>query len=90
MNKIISFYLCNCSKKTLHEGTSVQIVQLIIAVSTDCKERILICEGCPKLFGKLFKSEEYFNEIKKCLIETRSKNIADVNLQIIRLCWLIF
>ena len=86
MNKINCFYLCNCSKKILQEETDVRIVQLIIAICTDSKELILICEGCHKRFEKLFESEEYFNKIKRCLIEIRSKNIADVNLQIIRLC----
>ena len=90
MNKIDCFYLCNCSKKILQKETDVWIIQLIIAISTDSKELFLICEGCHKLFEKLFESEEYFIEVKKCLIEIRSKNIADVNLQIIRLCWLIF
>ena len=50
MNKINSFYLCNCSNKTLQNEANVQIVKLIIA------ERILICEDCYKLFEKLFQT----------------------------------
>ena len=68
------------TKKVLQEETDVQIVQLIIAISTESTELILIFEGWHKVFEKLFESEEYFNEIEKCLIEIRSKNIADVNL----------
>ena len=70
----------------MQEEADVRIVQLIIAVSTDSKELILICEGCHKLFEKLFESEEYFNKVKKCVIEICSENIADVNLPITRLC----
>ena len=64
MNKINCFYLCDCSEKLLQEETDVQIVQLIIAISTDFK-LILICEGFHKCFENLFESEEYFNEVKK-------------------------
>ena len=61
VNKIDCFYLSSCSKKILH----VPIVQLVIAISTDFKKLILTCEGCHKLFEKLFESEKYFNEVKK-------------------------
>ena len=86
MNKINCFDLCNCSKKILQEEADVRIIQLITAISTDSKESILICEGCHKLFEKLFESKEYFNEVKKCLIDFHSKNIVNVNLEIIQLC----
>ena len=86
MNKINCFYLCNCSKKILQGGTDVRIIQLIILISVDSKELIVISEGVHKLFEKLFESEEYFNQVKKCLTEIRSKKRAEVNLQIIRLC----
>ena len=84
--KINCFYSCNCSRKILQEEADVRIVQLIIAVSTDSKELILICEGCHKLFEKLFESEEYFNKVKKYVVEICSENIADVNLPITRSC----
>lgn len=51
------------TKKVLQEETDVQIVQLIIAISTESTELILIFEGWHKVFEKLFESEEYFNEI---------------------------
>ena len=86
MNKINCFYLCNCSKKILQGETDVRIIQLIIAISVDSKELIVISEGSHKLFEKLFESEEYFNQVKKCLTEICSEKRAEVNLQIIRLC----
>ena len=60
--------MCNCSKKILQDGSLGDAYKTVIAVGTQHKKLILICEDCYNFFQKTLESEVFFDETKKCLI----------------------
>ena len=76
----------NSSKKIIQNGSFDDISKLVLIASNNkYKELILIYEGCYKFSLKTFDIEVFFEETKKCLIESRSKNCVKIDVQIILL-----
>ena len=86
VDEIFCYYLCNKSKQILLSDDDLTVYFVIVA-SLNSSELILIFENCYNFFEKLFKPEYFFEETKKCLLQTNFKKCYLKKVLVIRYLW---